>query len=118
MNEVQKSIDWQLSLTLANNRSDLAQELLDLLVKDLPNTQQQINQSFAQANYDKLQQQVHKLHGATCYCGVPRLKQLAKSLEQKLQKQETQLIPDLMQQLNHEIQQIITIFSNEQYQQS
>lgn len=80
-NNLVKHIDNILGLKLANNNQDLANELLELLIESLPQAQIDITNSFTANNYDDFYHQVHKLHGSCCYCGVPRLKKAAASLE-------------------------------------
>lgn len=109
-----KSIDWDLSVKLASNKPDLAKELLDILINDLPATKQLINQAYAEQDYHSLALQVHKLHGATCYCGVPRLKMITEQLEIKLKKNPKQA-NNLIKQLNGEIDQVIAEFKKNNY---
>ena len=47
----------------------------------------------------QLLQQIHKLHGACCYTGVPALKNLAELLETQLKQGKTpaELEPELLE---------------------
>jgi two-component system sensor histidine kinase BarA len=65
--------DLELSLTAANNRPELADELMTLLIANLPIDQKSINDTFTNSGPEQLQSAVHKLNGAIRYCGVPRL---------------------------------------------
>lgn len=111
-----KTIDWQLSLTLANNRADTATELFNMFIDELPQAQQDINDAYTAQNFEKLQQYVHKLHGATCYCGVPRLKEIVKTLEGKLKSPQKNHIDELLFTLNEEIGAVLAAFANKQFQ--
>lgn len=75
------SIDWQLSLSLANNSEDLAAELLQLFMDDLPSIKENIKVAYSSHHYDNFYHNVHKLHGSCCYCGVPKLKEAVFELE-------------------------------------
>src|SRR5437016_11327203 len=110
-----KIIDWGLSLKLVNNKSDLAKELLATLMSDLPQVRTNINQAYQNKDYSSLHQQVHKLHGATCYCGVPRLKDAASALEDKLKKGNDTELESLLKTLNHEIEQLIVAFNDKDF---
>lgn len=77
-------INHDLSLKLANNNKELADELLDLFIKDLPSTKNNITESYINNNYDDLLHYVHKLHGSCCYVGVPLLKTATKEFEKIL----------------------------------
>jgi len=81
-------IDWQLSLKSANQREGLAKDMLTMLVTSFAEAKQTIIHAFDKQKTDDLIQAIHKLHGATAYCGVPELKQLAFEYETSL-KQDT-----------------------------
>lgn len=74
-------IDWELGTQLANNNRALAEELLELLLKQLPHEFSLIQQAYKNDNIPLTLQYLHKLHGAVCYCGVPRLKKAISALE-------------------------------------
>lgn len=81
-----KYIDLAQSLALANNRQDLANELLELLVTGLPKVAEDITNAYNNQNYENLYHHVHKLHGSCCYCGVPNLKQASANFEAIIKK--------------------------------
>jgi two-component system sensor histidine kinase BarA len=70
----------------AAGKADLAQEMLQLLVQSLPQAEQQIEQALTDNDQQLLLHALHKLHGACCYTGVPRLKNLLEALETQLKK--------------------------------
>jgi two-component system sensor histidine kinase BarA len=84
-------IDWNLSLKKAGGKDDLAVDMLRMLVASFDDTVQSIDSAFKNNDRQQLLAQVHKLHGATAYCGVPRLKQIAYDYETEL-KNESDLI--------------------------
>lgn len=75
------SIDWQLSLKNAGGREDLALDMLKMLIQSFPDAKAKIQQHLDAKNIEQLIAEVHKLHGATAYCGVPQLKYLANKYE-------------------------------------
>lgn len=79
-------IDWEAALMRAAGKADLAQEMLQLLVQSLPQAEQQIEQALTDNDQQLLLHALHKLHGACCYTGVPRLKNLLEALETQLKK--------------------------------
>ncbi len=96
MNETvknQDAIDWQQCLILANNNSEIANDLMTLFIADLPSVLKNMKKSLADEDYQKLKDQAHRLHGATCYCGVPRLKLAVQNLEKHLKTNENKKIP-------------------------
>ena len=93
--------DPALALANANQRPELAAELLDLLVAGLPEEQRAINQ--VADNYAALNRAVHKLSGAIRYSGVPRLARAIDRLEAALKQNDDFQIPLLINLLNGEI---------------
>lgn len=77
-------VDWELGMRLAGNQRDLAEDLLAMFVQNLPDELTTIKTLHQSQNYPELQQRVHKLHGAACYCGIPRLKMVLSELETNL----------------------------------
>jgi len=83
-NTTELSIDWQLSLKNAGGRDDLAKDMLKMLVESFPEARSLIQKHLDANDVKKLLGQVHKLHGATAYCGVPELKSLTLQYESQL----------------------------------
>ena len=77
-------IDWELGMRLAGNQSDLAEDMIAMLKKTLPDEFAEIKNHAALRNYNDLLRCVHKLHGAASYCGTPRLKALLAVIEMRL----------------------------------
>jgi two-component system sensor histidine kinase BarA len=77
-------LNWDLCLTQANQKTDLALDMLKMLVNSLPETTATINEALIAKNAEVLVQAVHKLHGATCYCGVPTTQKLCRDIESAL----------------------------------
>lgn len=80
------AIDWPLCIRLANNKKMVAQEILLLVLQQLPSDLQLIKQAQEKADNAELLRQIHKLHGALCYSGMPRLKNAAAQLENVLKQ--------------------------------
>lgn len=85
------AIDWQLALSNSANKPDLAIDMLSMLVDSLPETKSAIERGMSESNRDMLAKIIHKLHGACCYSGVPRLKELSHMVESEL-KRDTDLM--------------------------
>jgi len=103
------TIDWHLGEKLAGGQKQLAEEMLKLLVTGLPADQLQVNQAFMAKDWEALRDHVHRLHGACCYCGVPRLKLAAKDLEIALSENQTSRIKEKLKDLNKEIEQVLNM---------
>jgi len=77
-------LDWDLCLIQANQKTDLALDMLKMLVSSLPETTTLIDKALLDRDTQTLLQTVHKLHGATCYCGVPTTQRLCRDIESAL----------------------------------
>lgn len=94
-----KLIDWQLALERASGKCALMKEMLQMLISSITPCRNAIQHAIAINDSNQLLQQVHKLHGACCYTGVPRLKQLAELIETQLKQgiSLTTLEPELFE---------------------
>lgn len=102
MNEQQlTAIDWGLCLKLAGNQASLAREMLDSLVAALPSDLNTIMAAYQQQNLVALRAEVHRLHGACCYVGVPQLRSYAKELE-------SAIVVNAAEQIKHYLDWLIT----------
>jgi two-component system sensor histidine kinase BarA len=88
-----EAIDWQQCLALANNNAEIANDLMTLFIADLPTVIKTMKELLALEDYHGLKDQAHRLHGATCYCGVPRLKTAVQNLEKHLKNDESKKLP-------------------------
>jgi two-component system sensor histidine kinase BarA len=103
-------IDWEQGKKLAGNNSGLANEIIEMLIKRLPQDLESINQLSKIPDYLALRNEVHKLHGAVCYCGTPRLKATLMKLETDLKNHIMIDLPYLLDRLNDEVQQVLDHF--------
>lgn len=108
-------INWDEALRLANQNHELAEEMLKMLVERLPEDQQDILDCYAQQNFDKLKQLTHKLRGALCYCGVPRLRHAVEQLDNALkQPSPKHQMDELVQQFAEEVQTLMSAYATKQ----
>lgn len=75
------------SIQLAAGKPDLAEELFSMLLEQLPTDQHQIHNLWQDNDMDNLLECVHKLHGATRYCGVPELRTATYRFETALKRE-------------------------------
>ena len=75
-------------LNLAKNDPELAHDMLDMLIHSLDDEKANISSAQNAVDYAQMYDHVHRLHGASCYCGVPRLKEITKKLDSKLRNDE------------------------------
>lgn len=94
-----RHLDWELALRCAAGKLDLAKELLQIFLSSLPATLTEMENLMRSKQVEPLIQLVHKLHGASCYTGVPQIKQLTELVETELKNGKTieQLEPELFE---------------------
>lgn len=107
-------IDWEQGLHLAGNRQDLATDIMGMLVKRLPKDLALIKQLSNKNDHSALKDEVHKLHGAVCYCGTPRLKVVLAKLETDLKNHIMDDLPYLLDRLNDEVTLVLDHYSSDQ----
>lgn len=76
--------DPALALRRAGDRPALAQEMHSMLLASLDQDAPRISAQAESGSLTPLLESVHKLHGATRYCGAPRLERAARTLEEAL----------------------------------
>lgn len=92
-----RHVDWDLALQRAAGKTELAREMLQLLLANIPQTLADLEKYRESNQRESLIQSVHKLHGATCYTGVPHIKALSETIETQLKTGASlsQLEPEL-----------------------
>ena len=79
------------SIQLAAGKADLAEELFSMLLEQLHTDSKAIPELWEKRQLDVLLECVHKLHGATRYCGVPELRTATNRFETALKCQAQDL---------------------------
>jgi two-component system sensor histidine kinase BarA len=100
-------IDWNRAIHLTGNKKEFAVEILDILIQQLPNDLSEINKVYESKNLYELLRLVHKLHGALCYTGLPRVKSLISRLETELKSNIMDNLASLLEQLNAEVRLLL-----------
>lgn len=110
-----KAIDWALCVSLANNKPQVAEELLTMFTESLPKFQQDILVAFQQQDMQKLRDHIHKLHGGACYVGVPKLKTTAAEIETLIKKNNLDNLDIMIVTLLTEITNILVEYKNQDF---
>lgn len=108
-----KVLDWPLCLKLANQKTDLALDMLMMLLNSLAEDKHAIQHAHDTNNEEMLGQCVHKLHGATRYVGAPALQKAAFFYEDILKKKNLAHYELAYQQLLQAIDDLILWQSSE-----
>ena len=91
---------------LANGNTALAIELLNMLIKELPEHRRGIRQALADHNIDQLREVTHKLNGASRCCGTTALSKAAQLLEGSIDNHEHDKIAKRTAKLLKEIDKL------------
>ncbi|UCE89425.1 MAG: Hpt domain-containing protein [Pseudomonadota bacterium] len=100
-------IDKQLGIQQAGGSIDLAKELFGMLLKDLPEQQEQLNQAYNERQLSALWDHAHKIHGSTAYCGVPRLQSTTQALEEAIRAENWDAIANGLALVNEAIADLL-----------
>jgi two-component system, NarL family, sensor histidine kinase BarA len=100
-------IDWELGKRLAGNQVDLAEDMMAMLKRSLPSEFAEIKNLTHQRDYSELLRHVHSLHGASAYCGTPRLKALLGVIEKQLRNQVVEEIDELVEELGGIVREMV-----------
>ena len=100
-------VDLVSGLEKANGKLSLAKDMFGMLTDTLQKDQEQINLLYQQGDYKALLELVHRLHGATHYCGVPRLRLTAMHTETLLKQGYYSMLEDALFMLNDEINNVV-----------
>ncbi len=109
-----KIIDLELGAKLISGDIKKAKNTLKMLVDILPDYEKQLKENFRNNNFEEVKNIVHKLKGATTYCGSPRLKEASKTLEEKIRltdKPKKDEIESLYKNLLSEINSLKKVFN-------
>lgn len=100
-------IDWEEGIRLAGHKKELARDILNMMVRDLPREIALIHMQYKSKNYQEMARTVHKLHGAVCYTGTPRLKTALAALETRLKTNIMDDSSSLLDQLDTEVSNLL-----------
>ena len=108
-------IDYEEGYRLANGREPLAHELLAMLLDSLPSDRLYLQRARAQDDRAALLERIHRIHGATQYCGVPQLRSICQTCETLIKSEVAQINP-ILDELDAAIERVLVQLTNETQQ--
>jgi len=102
------SIDVDQALEFAGGNKDLADELYNMFIEDLPNMKQKLINAFEKNDLAQIEEEAHKIHGAASCCAVFQIKDAANMLEKSTIRNKTEEIPQHYHFLLDTIEQMLT----------
>jgi len=107
------AIDWPLCVQKVSGNQALAEEFLEKFVEELHLSRKEFMQLSHDQNIKGLENAAHKLHGACCFCGVPRLQAKVMRLEKKSREvQKFEELKTAFAELIQSIDEVIDEFDN------
>ncbi len=100
--------DRELALSQVGGSAAIADELLAMMLQELPGQCDAMAQALDSGQMDQLRTIVHRIRGAACCCGTPGVAETSTALEFALKLGEEDDIPDLLSALLDEIAGLIS----------
>ena len=97
------SVDYQRSLALSADNTALLKQIFEILQRDIPDHQQQLQNALQAGQQDKLAAIAHKLNGVTCYASLPRLRHKVLSFQHRLSRDNNLKIEEAIKELDEEL---------------
>ena len=73
------------------------------------------NKAFDNNDFEELHFQVHRLHSACSYCGVPKLKTIVDEIETQLKENEHSHVSELIPTLNDALDRVYEAYKTNEY---
>ncbi len=78
------SIDLKKSLALSANNESLLKQIFEILLREIPAYQFQLEDALEQSDRNKISLVIHKIHGVTCYASLPKIRQQVLIVEKSM----------------------------------
>jgi len=104
-----KVIDYKLALEQAAGNQELAKELFEMLLKELPVMKQKLNIAIKENDLQGCWDHAHKIYGSTAYCGVPALRESAQIMESAVKAEDMDKIEANFSALSEEIERLLEL---------
>jgi two-component system, OmpR family, aerobic respiration control sensor histidine kinase ArcB len=96
-------IDLELGATTIGKDIHHAKEMIAMLIDSFPQDLLKVREAYEQGDWCAIQHVAHKLYGATCYCGTPRLNLASLNLDKYLEEGKKEFRDKLYLQMLEEI---------------
>jgi len=96
-------ISKQFKTDLEVDKVAVTHDLFSSFVASLDEETEKIHQLYLDKNYELLADVVHYIHGAACYCGVPRLRKAISMLALAAREKNDSTIAELLAVFDSEV---------------
>jgi len=101
-----KSVNIKQSLDLAAGNESLLKQIFEILLREIPDYRNHLSNAVEQLDYTKLSSIIHKIHGTTCYTGLPLLKSQVVSIQQQLSAESYVNLDTAVDAIINELEQV------------
>ncbi len=101
------SRDFDAAMKIVGGRKELADEMFNCFLEELPQMLQQIIRHIQAQEWDSLRETAHRLCGSSAVCGVPRIHAMIIELENAAKNRQKEQADRLVAQLETEAKILI-----------
>jgi two-component system sensor histidine kinase BarA len=101
--------DRALALHQVGGNPAIADELIGMMLAELPSQKAAMSVALQAADLQALRQVVHRIHGSASCCGTPAIKQASAALELAILQGELAQMPELHDKLQAAIDRLIAL---------
>ena len=107
MSETLPVLDQQKAIQLVSGNKKLADDLLAILIKELPDYKKTIQKELENQNKEELRKIIHKIHGGLRYLGAPALMDIVSQTDYELFELSDQHLQDNVTKIYQEIDRLL-----------
>ncbi len=100
------SVNYARSLSLSADNESLLRQIFEIIQRDIPDQQQQLDKALQQQDQAKLAAIAHKLHGVTCYASLPRLRRKVLGFQHRLAHDSNTPLETSVAELSSELAEV------------
>lgn len=100
-------VDKEAAIALAAGKQDLAEELFSMFIETLTDDITKIKTAWSGKDYDTMLMEVHRIHGATRYCGVTDLQKASAAVEIAIKEEVAEKIAAALPTMFNEVDRLI-----------
>ena len=101
-----RSVDIEESLSLCANNKSLLYQIFEILLREVPDYRNQLDNALKQSDNSRIALIIHKIHGVTCYAGLPVIREQVLEIQQVLSKNPEEDVKSQVQQIVKELHEI------------
>lgn len=106
------TLDFEEGMRLAGGKLESAKEMIQLLVKSLPDDIADIREAAKNKDAEELHDLIHRMYGGLCYCGTPKLRRLVGEFKEALIAKDLSNLSDQVDRIATEAQAVIVQSKN------